>query len=48
LLLLLLQIMLVLYPYLWWGNFSSLLRQRSKKLKAPAAAGTAAAGAKED
>jgi hypothetical protein len=45
---LLLQIMLVLYPYLWWGNFSSLLRQRSKKLNAPAAAAAAAAGTKED
>ncbi|WIA16400.1 hypothetical protein OEZ85_013092 [Tetradesmus obliquus] len=44
------QIMLVLYPYLWWGNFSSLLRQRSKKLKAPVAAGgqRAAAAGKED
>ncbi|KAF8065570.1 Hacd2 [Scenedesmus sp. PABB004] len=41
------EVMLVLYPYLWWGNFSSLLRQRGKRLgRGGAGAAAAAAGAR--
>jgi hypothetical protein len=38
------QVMLLAYPYLWWGNYSSLLRQRGKKLRVqPESRGEAAA-----
>jgi hypothetical protein len=38
------KVVLVAYPYLWWGLYSTLLRQRRKRLGAQAAEGEGEGG----